>query len=405
MKTKLNTIYIYYTQMFRIDVTTGDVITSGPLNSSICRPTGCLCQLTVTATAHGRFPAFIRGNVFVSEARATRPPSIIALPITSGGRYDVTETSSIGSSAAYVIVTSGSDTNLLNCSTDSPMFRLRSIGEGQSNSGQGRSDDQGHSDEDQGQSNDYLLITAALLGGRDQDQYIVTITCQDLASSLISKLQIAINIVRSPNIAQKPEFTQGSYTFQLPVDSPVGTFVGRVSASPSDRNSFGLYSLLSRDYQISASTGIITTTKEPEPEVTHTIALASFDNFTTSNVATANVTIILIDTPSFTSGMNRMNDVISVSNNSTSAWQTSNSSFAGSVSPRMGGGGLDVVLAGAICSALVVTLVVVLLLVLACTKFRLNSAPIQTSTTASSTTEMLDGPTSHTYGQLSQVLY
>lgn len=121
---------------------------------------------------------------------------------------------------------------------------------------------EGNSDRMFGVFPDGYLFVRAPLDREERDYYALTVSCRDSGEpSRSSVVPVVIHVIDENDNA--PEFTNSTFTFHIPENSPADTFVGKLTAVDRDigRNaelSFSVLSL-SQDFKIDKHNGFIKT--------------------------------------------------------------------------------------------------------------------------------------------------
>uniref|UniRef100_T1GLD3 Cadherin domain-containing protein n=1 Tax=Megaselia scalaris TaxID=36166 RepID=T1GLD3_MEGSC len=128
----------------------------------------------------------------------------------------------------------------------------------------------GNVDEKFGIFPDGYLYVKSHLDREERDYYSLTISCQDhgLPEARSSEVPVTIHIIDEND--NPPQFTNTSFTFTLPENEPIDTFVGKLTATDRDvgRNAELIYSLVSRenDFTIDSRNGFIKTLRSFDRE-------------------------------------------------------------------------------------------------------------------------------------------
>ncbi|KAH8409560.1 hypothetical protein KR222_008523 [Zaprionus bogoriensis] len=121
---------------------------------------------------------------------------------------------------------------------------------------------EGNSDRMFGVFPDGYLFVRAPLDREDRDYYALTVSCSDSGKpSRTSVVPVVIHVIDENDNA--PQFTNSTFTFNIPENSPADTFVGKLTAVDRDigRNAELSFSILnlSQDFKIDKHNGFIKT--------------------------------------------------------------------------------------------------------------------------------------------------
>lgn len=117
---------------------------------------------------------------------------------------------------------------------------------------------------------DGYLYVRSQLDREERDYYSLIVSCKDHGEpeSRSSEVPVTIHIIDEND--NQPEFTNTSFTFTLPENEPIDTFVGKLTATDRDvgRNAELIYSLVSRenDFTIDSRNGFIKTLRSFDRE-------------------------------------------------------------------------------------------------------------------------------------------
>ncbi|XP_064546558.1 cadherin-related tumor suppressor [Drosophila montana] len=120
----------------------------------------------------------------------------------------------------------------------------------------------GNSDRKFGVFPDGLLFVRAPLDREERDYYALTISCSDAGTpSRSSVVPVVIHVIDEND--NPPQFTNSTFTFNIPENAPANTFVGKLTAVDRDigRNAELSFSVLSQsqDFKIDTHNGFIKT--------------------------------------------------------------------------------------------------------------------------------------------------
>ncbi|XP_064636438.1 protocadherin-1-like isoform X2 [Lineus longissimus] len=204
-------------QLFRIDADSGEIFTQGELDYEDTT----VYNIPIMARDKGAnsFPVNNWVNVYVDDVN-DHSPEITVNFLTDAGRAEVSESASLGTFVAHILVKDpdkGKNAEVT-CTIDSKQFRLQPMG--------------------QDEPNQYKLVTNATLNRENRSEHEIMIMCSDNGDPPLRVVTTLVIFVTDAN-DNKPNFPRKTYTVEVFENNTIGDFLLQVSASDTDSGDNG----------------------------------------------------------------------------------------------------------------------------------------------------------------------
>jgi protocadherin delta 1 len=204
-------------KLFRIDTESGEIFTIGQLDYEDTT----VYNIPIMARDRGSnsFPVNNWVNVYIDDVNDHQPEITVNF-LTDAGRAEVSESASLGTFVAHILVKDpdkGQNAQV-SCKIDNKKFNLQPMG--------------------QDEPNQYKLVTAKKLNRENESEYEIMIMCSDAGDPpMRSAKTLSIFVTDANDI--KPTFTRNPYSTTIFENNTVGDFLLQVSASDADAGDNG----------------------------------------------------------------------------------------------------------------------------------------------------------------------